>query len=135
MAVKAGKPEYVFGKRNEDKCPAKSGRISGELACKRAAAALGKRYDGSVDSSPSPSGCYNSSSDGVAFFKSQKPGSKTADQRLLCATGAPPRPAPPSLYPSQPGLPHSSAMAHTHSAMARVLMRMNSLRPGQSYSI
>ena len=86
--------DYKFG--SDDKCPAKTGRITSQATCKRAAIALGNSYEEpSIDSSSSPSGCFatevtpKNDGDSIVAFNSNKAGSKGPGQKLLCAAGAP----------------------------------------------
>ena len=84
--------DYKFA--SGDKCPAKTGRITSQGACKRAAIALGiDSYW--FDSSSSPSGCFatevtpKNDGDSIVAFNSNMVGSKGPGQKLLCAAGAP----------------------------------------------
>ena len=84
--------DYKFA--SGDKCPAKTGRITSQGACKRAAIALGiDSYW--FDSSSSPSGCFatevtpKNDGDSIVAFNSNMAGSKGPGQKLLCAAGAP----------------------------------------------
>jgi hypothetical protein len=97
---------YVSGAAGSNTCPAGSGRIETEAACRTAAAAAGKTpgFTGSimndfldrrpfVGSFPAyPRGCYYDTAN-TAFFNIHAVGGGYTGYRLLCAgltTGAPP---------------------------------------------
>jgi hypothetical protein len=89
---------YVSSAAGSNECPAGSGRIETEAACRAAAAAAGKTPSTSTSSpfvvtrSNRPRGCYYVSSTDTAYFNTDAVGAGTSI-RLLCAAataGAPP---------------------------------------------
>ncbi len=85
----------MSGADGSNACPAGSGRIEAEAACRTAVAAAGKTpsFDFVVTYSTCPRGCYYGTSTNYAFFNTHAVGGSSSNARLLCAaftTGAPP---------------------------------------------
>jgi hypothetical protein len=86
---------YVSGDAGSNECPAGSVRIETEAACRTAAAAAGKTFNGVWTDSAYPRGCYYLTSTNNAYFNTHAVGVGSSSRQLLCAaatTGAPPPP-------------------------------------------
>jgi hypothetical protein len=91
----------VLAELAQNKCPGKSGRITNEEACKRAAVTMGQsyRYVGGVNRSSFPRGCVTQKADvprpenspliHVWFNSADFEGTIEPSSKLLCAEGAP----------------------------------------------
>ncbi len=89
----------MYGIVNSNECPANSARIVDEEDCKRAAAAAGKAYAGSVRSDDYPKGCYYKATSDHVRFNKHLFGGVSSIRQLLCAAPAsttlkPPTPTP-----------------------------------------
>ena len=84
---------YLSGAAGSNACPAGSGRIETEAACRSAAAFAGKTFGGVVTWSKYPRGCYYETTYDDAFFNIHAVGAGESARQLLCAatvtTGAP----------------------------------------------
>ncbi len=93
MAVLSCAGAYVAGAAGSNACPAGSARIETEAACRTAAAAAGKTFDGVGTYSFFPRGCYyTTGSNNYAVFNTHAVGAGQSGSQLLCAavtTGAP----------------------------------------------
>ncbi len=86
---------YVSGADGSNECPAGSGRIEAEAACRAAAAAAGKPFMLVGTYAAYPRGCYYLASSNNAVFNTHAVGAGYSNYLLLCAalavtTGAPP---------------------------------------------
>jgi hypothetical protein len=96
VAVLSCAGAYVSGAVGGNECPAGSGRIEAEAACRTAAAAAGRTIRESTfveTSSAFPRGCYYVTSSNCAYFNADAVGAGRSTAQLLCAaaltTGAP----------------------------------------------
>ena len=77
---------YAWGNAGNDTCPENAARIGSAEACRRAAAVMGKIWDGSVNETEYPSGCY-ANKGGDVYFNTHLIGSGYPEARPLCAVG------------------------------------------------
>jgi hypothetical protein len=79
---------YTWGVAGSNDCPPPSLRILDAVACRSAAAAAGKAYDGIVDEADYPRGCaWYSSGSGIYVRLNIAIGSGSSSAVLLCAEG------------------------------------------------
>ncbi len=75
---------FVDGAFNNNTCPPGFSKIVVEAACRSAAAAVGRLYDGFRTGADVASGCITSSN-GKVYFNTDQPGAPNRYDKLLCA--------------------------------------------------
>ena len=109
---------YAWGNAGNDTCPENAARIGSEEACQRAAAVMGKIWDGSVNETEYPSGCYAHKGDSNAYFNAHPVGSGSPDARPLCAVGTAPLRARRAVRDYTTYAQHAPARQRPHSCDA-----------------
>jgi hypothetical protein len=98
-AVRSCAGAYVSGAAGSNDCPAGSGRIATDAACRTAATATGKTVGSPLVATlaVAPKGCYYSTITNTAYFNAHAVGAGNPNAQLLCAAvvtaGAPPHAA------------------------------------------